>query len=285
MAMTFDAAIKDLAREHPLGFLAQFYRAPTSGIRLLNVDLATVTRAADFVVGIGDPLEEVVHIEFQSSAASGKHADMLIYNALLFDAFQAPVHSVIVLLRPEAQHPNLSGIINYTTGSGSGSMDFRYPIVRLWEQPAEELLAAELGVTPLAVLGRLPEQAPLDDALASVAQRIVERLRQEASHEEAKTLLTQALLLTGLRVRRDVAIKIFRGVRMMQESDTYLMILEEGEEKAWREAVLELAEARLGVCSDEDRGTLASVSDIPRLKRMHRRALEAGSWQEILEAN
>jgi hypothetical protein len=65
-------------------------------------------------------------------------------------------------------------------------MDFRYPVVRLWERPAEALLAAELGVTPLAVLGRLPEQAPLEDALSSIAQRIMERLSSEASPEEAK---------------------------------------------------------------------------------------------------
>lgn len=44
-------------------------------------------------------------------------------------------------------------------------------------------------------------------------------------------LLTDALLLMGLRVGRDVAMKIFRGVRAMQDSDTYLMILDEGQEK------------------------------------------------------
>ena len=41
--------------------------------------------------------------------------------------------------------------------SGRGSMDFSYEVVRLWERPAEELLAADLGVAPLAMLGRLPE--------------------------------------------------------------------------------------------------------------------------------
>ncbi|MGH6743046.1 MAG: hypothetical protein ACREDY_29145, partial [Bradyrhizobium sp.] len=81
--MTFDATIKDLAREHPHGFLAVFDRPAALPIRLLNVDLATVTRAADFVVGLGEPPQEIVHLEFQSSAAAWKHADLLVYNALL----------------------------------------------------------------------------------------------------------------------------------------------------------------------------------------------------------
>lgn len=154
--------------------------------------------------------------------------------------------------------------------------------MRLWERPAESLLTADIGVMSLAVLGRLPEKAPLKDALASVARRIMERLNKEAPPEEAKKLLTQALLLTGLRVRRNVALEIFRGVRLMQESDTYLMILEEGEEKARRESIIELGEARIGNCDESTRAELASVTDLGRLKRMFRRAMTAANWREIL---
>lgn len=40
MAMTFDATLKDLARESPQGFLAAFDRPPTLPVKLLNVDLS-----------------------------------------------------------------------------------------------------------------------------------------------------------------------------------------------------------------------------------------------------
>src|SRR2546425_344791 len=46
MAMTFDATLKDMGRESPRGFLAAFDRVPTVPVRLLNVDLSTVTTAA-----------------------------------------------------------------------------------------------------------------------------------------------------------------------------------------------------------------------------------------------
>jgi hypothetical protein len=106
MAMTFDATLKDMGRESPVGFLAAFDQPPALPVRLLNVDLSTVTAAADLVLGLGDPLAEIVQMDFQSSAAAWKHADLMAYHALLFAHYHVPVHTVIILLRPEAAHSN-----------------------------------------------------------------------------------------------------------------------------------------------------------------------------------
>jgi hypothetical protein len=283
MAMTFDATLKDMGRESPEGFLATFDRAPTGPLRLLNVDLSTVTTAADLIVGLGEPLEEIIHLDFQASAATWKHADLMVYNALLFAHYHVPVHTVIILLRPAAAHANLNGVIGYAPRPGRGRMDFGYEVIRLWERPAEGLLAADLGVVPLAVLGRLPEGLSLEDGLAAVAQRVAERVVNEAPPDRVRKLLTDAYLLTGLRVRRDVAKRIFRGVRAMHESDTYLAILDEGQEKARREDILVVGEERFGPPDEAVRVQLANVTDLERLKRMHRRAVKAANWQEILD--
>jgi hypothetical protein len=283
MAMTFDATLKDMGRDSPRGFLTTFDQPPTGPVRLLNVDLSTVTALADLILGLGEPLEEVIHFDFQSSAAAWKHADAMAYHALLFAHYHVPVHTVILLLRPAAAHSNMNGAIRYAPRPGRGSMAFSYEIVRLWEWPVDVLLAADLGVTPLAVLGRLPEGLSLEEGLAAVAGRVVERLLNEAPPERAKKLLTDAFLLTGLRVRRDVAARIFRGVRAMQESDTYLAILDEGQEKATREDILVVGEERLGPPDEALRSQLSNITDLERLKRMIRRAAKAASWQEILE--
>jgi hypothetical protein len=108
-------------------------------VKPLNVDLSTVTTAADLIVGVGEPLEEIVHLEFQSSASATKHADLLVHNALLFAHKQVPVHTVIILLRPEAAHANLNGTVQYAPRPGRGKMDFGYEVVRLWQQPAEQI--------------------------------------------------------------------------------------------------------------------------------------------------
>ena len=162
-------------------------------------------------------------------------------------------------------------------------MEFGYEVVRLWERPAEELLAADLGVAPLAMLGRVPEGLPLEEGLAAVARRIVERLANEAPPDRAKKLLTDAFLLTGLRVRRNAAARIFRGVRAMDESDTYLMILDEGQEKGIRGVILLLGEDRLGPPDGSVRAALQNITDLDRLNRIARRTPQAASWQEILD--
>jgi hypothetical protein len=48
-------------------------------------------------------------------------------------------------------------------------MHFGYEAVPLWQRPADELVAADLGVEPLAVLGRLPADQPLEAGLAAVS--------------------------------------------------------------------------------------------------------------------
>src|SRR5437868_280604 len=145
MPLRFDATLKDLARDEPRAYLTAFDAPPTGPVRLLNVDLSTVTTAADVVFGLGDPLREIVHIDFQASASAGKHADVLVYNALLYRQYRVPVHSIVILLRPQASHPNLNGTLQYEARPGRGRMDFGYETIRLWERPAEELLAGDLA--------------------------------------------------------------------------------------------------------------------------------------------
>src|SRR5437773_11354894 len=90
----------------------------------------------------------------------------------------------------------------------------------------------------------------------------------EAPSDRTKKLLTDAFLLTGLRVRRDVAARIFRGVRAMHESDTYLAILNEGQEKAIREGILVVGDDQFGPPDEAVTARLAHVTDLKRLKRM-----------------
>jgi hypothetical protein len=238
---------------------------------------------ADLILGLGDPLAEIVQLDFQSSAAAWKHADVMAYHALLYAHYHVPVHTVIILLRPEAAHANMNGVIRYAPRQGRGSMDFSYEVVRLWERPAEELLRADLGVVPLAVLGRLPENLSLEDGLTVIVQRLAERITKEAPPERAPKLLIDAYLLTGLRLRRDAVARIFQGVRAMQESDTYLAILDVGQEKATREAILLFGEGKFGLPVESFKTKLSTITDLARLKRMVSRAVTARNWQEILD--
>jgi hypothetical protein len=73
----------------------------------------------------------------------------------------------------------------------------------------------------------------------------------------------------------------------MHESDTFLAILEEGEEKgqekATRSSIQEVGEERFGPPTESVLAQLNLITDLSRLKRMHRRAVKvAANWQEIL---
>ncbi len=252
---------------------------------LLNVDLSTVTSAADLLLGLGDPLAEIMHFDFQSSAAAWKHADILVYNALAHAHYHVPVHSTVILLRPQAAHSNLSGTVRYAPRTERGSMNFSYELVPLWERPAEDLLAGPLGVTPLAMLGRLPEGVPLQDGLTAVAQRLLERLDREAPTDRTVKLLTSAFLLTGLRIRRDRARQVFRGVRAMRDSDTYMAILDEGAEAKAKNIILRQGQKRFGPPDEAAAARLSSISDLDRLDRVTDRLFDASakSWQDLLD--
>ena len=74
MSHPFDATLKDLGTAHAADFLALFDSPTKEVVKPLNVDLSTVTTSADLVYGIGDPLREVIHLDFQASAVVLHHA-------------------------------------------------------------------------------------------------------------------------------------------------------------------------------------------------------------------
>jgi hypothetical protein len=69
----------------------------------------------------------------------------------------------------------------------------------------------------------------------------------------------------------------------MEESDTYLMILDQGQEKFAREIILLQGEDRLGPPEEGVKAQLSSITDLDRLRRMARETPKAASWQEILD--
>ena len=68
-----------------------------------------------------------------------------------------PVHSVIVLLCPEADGPELTGVLHQESPDGRCRLEFHYQVVRVWELDVAELLAGGIGTLPLAPLAARSE--------------------------------------------------------------------------------------------------------------------------------
>ena len=136
---------------------------------------------------------------------------------------------------------------------------------------------------PLAPLGQLPGEVALHDGLASVIQRLIERLQREAPLDQARRLLTAAYVLTGLRVPdKRAALQLFQGVRAMRESVTYMAILDEGRVEEARKIILRLGRKRFGPPDEATTATLASLEDLERLELLSEELLDVNSWQELL---
>ncbi|MCI0463752.1 MAG: hypothetical protein L0Z62_43000 [Gemmataceae bacterium] len=287
MPHPFDATLKDIVQKHPHDFEAVLGLTGPQPTAVLNVDLSTITAATDIVLGHGDPLEALTDLNFQASRAGDLSRRVLLYNALLHYRFAVPVHSVVVLLRPVAADPNLTGKLKYVGRRRRDKVEFSFEVVELWKVPVRRLLEGGLGVLPLAPLCRLPEGASPQEALQGVIRRIDERLGQEAPPEEAGRLLSAAYVLTGLRVPQETAARLFEGIHSMRESSTYQAILEEGRtegraEEA-RRILLRLARARLGEPGTAVETSLQGITDPERLERMIDRCHETSSWQDLLQ--
>src|SRR5579872_819796 len=284
MPFPFDAALKDIVPDHATDYAGVFRLPKDKPMTPLNVDLSTVSAASDVAFDYGEPLEEIVDINFQSGG--DPHADWRfhLYNAALGHNFHVPVRSLAVLLRPAADHPNLTGKLRY--GRGKTRVQFNYDVIRLWQQPVRPFLKGGLGLLPLAPLCRLPAGVPLEQALADVVHQIDRRLQAETEHAEAARLMAAAFVLTGLRVPRESLADIYRGVRLMEDSSAFELILDKGRQQGQiqqaHRTLLRQGRNRFGSPDVATEAALKAITDLDRLDRLSEAMLTVNSWQDLL---
>jgi predicted transposase YdaD len=109
------------------------------------------------------------------------------------------------------------------------------------------------------------------------------RIDREAPREQVPELLTAAFILTGMRITRQRALPMFEGVRAMHESDTYQMILEEGQAKGMQRVLLRHGRKHLGEPDQTTITAIQGITDLDRLERLSDRLSDVKNWQELLE--
>ena len=282
MPFPFDATLKDIVREHTADYEAALGLTGDTPTTVLNVDLSTVSAATDVALGHGEPLRTITDLNFQAGPDPEVSDRLLLYNALFRHRFHVPVHSVLVLLRPAADHPQLTGRVRYVGRQRRGKMDFSFEVVRLWQRPVKQFLEGGLGTLPLAPLCRMPGDARIEDALPGILRRLDERLRAEARPEEVRKLLAATYILTGLRMPSELVAPIFQGLQIMRESSTYQAILDEGRVTALQKMILNQGRIRLGPPDEATQNAVNSITNGDRLERLGERLMTATTWAEVL---
>jgi predicted transposase YdaD len=208
MAKPFDATMRKLIELEPAACL-RFLHIPVSDparVKVIDSNLSTVTAEADRVLWVDESAPWIEHVELQAARDVELPDRVHGYSTLLHRSRKVPVHTTIVLLRPVADGPELTGTHEILDHHGDVYDWFRYDIVRVWQQPVDEVLAAGLPVLPLA-----PVSAVAAERLPDVLVAISERLIRETSPELAATIWAATKVLMGLRYSIEQVEEMVRG--------------------------------------------------------------------------
>jgi hypothetical protein len=290
MAKPLDATLRNLFDLEPAAWLEVFGApVPDPGlVRVIDSNLSTVTAETDKLVRVGGPEPYIFHAEFLSGRAPDYPEHVHWYNALASHRHGLPVLSVVVLLRPAADGPELTGEYERVVPGWGRSLWFRYKVVRVWELPPDRLLAAGLPVLPLAPVSRVP-----DDRLPEILTAVAERLRNEAGPELKATLWAATEILLGLYHPRERVQELtgeitamILGIRGIEESSVYQDIFAkgraEGELEEARTILLRQGRKKLGQPDERVLALVAGIRDRDRLNLLLDRILDVASWDELL---
>ena len=265
MSAPFDTTLKELVDEFGadwVGWLAPALNLP-AGVRAtpFRAELSTVQLLADRVFRLDPPHLGLLHIEPQANWDGDLLQRLHEYNVLLHRHAEH-VHTVLLLLRREANRPVFDGELFRHHADGSESNWFKYLVVRVWELSADELLAGDIGTLPLALL--------TDDAeprLGEVVDLIDARLRAERVRDGTRTLvMTSGYFLLGLRYNEDKIQQSFMRARGMKESTTYQAVLREGRVESKQEDLIDVLRSRFGPLPIKLEQRINSTADLPTLR-------------------
>ncbi len=154
MAKQFDATLNTLIDAHLTdwaSFLAGRVGVPVGPVTALDTDLSA-TLQADRLFRLDGPTPTVLHLELESTSRLGIPSELLRYNVAAWGVTGLPVTSVLVLLRPKANASDQSGHLVVSDAASRPYLEFRYTVIRVWDESIAGLLGAGLELAPLAML-------------------------------------------------------------------------------------------------------------------------------------
>lgn len=293
MSKRFDATPKFLLELGPRDWLALIGRPTSAPVTIEDADLSTVTSQADKILRVGEPSPWLVHFEPFSGRDPDAPRRMCRYSILAEVKFNLPVWTVVILLRPEADSPELTGNFRRVLPDGTCYDEFRYQVIRVWKIPLEELLTGGIATLPLAPIGDIQTSQ-----LPEVISRMRQRVEVEVPAHEQGDFWTATGVLLGARYNSVFVKQLLKGITNMRESSIVQEFLEEGRREGIqtgiqsgihtgsameaRRILLRLGTARLGKIDTQVQAYLETVTEIEDLERLVIAVASAQSWLELL---
>ena len=278
MDRPYDPTLKTLTEVGPADWL------PLAGRRRRRVtiedsDIATVVSGAgDKLLRVHDNPEYLLHLDFEAGHfRSELPLRLRLYNSVYEYRHGRLVLSVPVLLSPEADSPQWSGLLQRGFEGELPLSTLRYHVIRVWELDPNVLLSGGIGTLALA-----PISAVAPGEVQSVIRAMNERLTGPRAPQKARDVKAAAYVLLGLRYTDEFAHALFQEVLGMEESATYQAIVRRGREAGIRRVLVLQGEAKFGPIDLTTLAALEAIDDITRLEDLALRIGSATSWQELL---
>lgn len=130
-AKPFDTAMKALWETNPREY-ARWLTGRRGPAETIDADIATVSGAADKVIRVGRGKNQaLLAVEFQATYKPHLPERTHWHATMLEHRHDLPVKSAIILLRPEADGPAMSGTFERSLPGEEPYHVFRYSVVRL----------------------------------------------------------------------------------------------------------------------------------------------------------
>jgi predicted transposase YdaD len=277
MSLPYDAVLKVLVETEPQAWLPVLGLTPAR-TTAIDADISTtIAGGADKVLYVHSKPKYLLHLDFQSGHDSAALPRRLrLYNTVLDDRHEILVRSVAVILRPEADSPQLTGLLERGFPGELPYATWRYGVLRLWQLPVSTFLTGGVGLLPLAPVSHVSRQE-----LPGVIEQMKDRLRDDKRADE---LWTATRVLLGLRYSREIAKILMQGVMGMKESVTYQEIVREGRVEEARRMLVIMGEQSLGTADNEVHRLLDSIDSVKRLEHLAKNVRNVSTWQELLRS-
>ncbi len=127
-AKPYDPALKALVEIEPESWPALLGR-PTGPTAVIDADVATVSGAADKVLRLGTEPPYLLHLEFVTGHdAANLPRKLHVRSALLEERHDLGMRSCVLLLHPEADSPQLTGVYQRSFPGEEPYRTFRYQV-------------------------------------------------------------------------------------------------------------------------------------------------------------
>jgi predicted transposase YdaD len=279
MAAT-DSPLKHLVSAFITDFAAWLLQTPVREARPLSAELPAATLAADQVFQVmlatGQPL--LLHLEFQGHGSRPPLPwRMLEYMARLAYTHRLAMRSVVFYVGRGAGADD-TGHHQITDLDGTATLLWRYQVMRLWQMPADELLALESPpLLPLVGQTRI-------DQPAVVLPAVVARLRRVPDAERRGRLLTALLALLPEEEMIGMVERLLEHDALLLDTPYLRRIREEGALAMRRRDILQALELRFGpqeALSQQVAQQLDRIADEALLERLFAAAIQSGTAAEF----